>query len=124
MYLLHGYLHFFWQFIDYRMAGDYLAGFHIQCHQIHGILIVSKHDKISGQRRRIGKTLEQNLLSIVFDYEGNLWFATGGFRIYPDRGQQGALGYIARSSRNFGSHICHCHDPQGKSSPESGSFRH
>ncbi len=46
----------------------------------------------------LGKTLEQNLLSIVFDYEGNLWFATGGFRIYPDRGQQGALGYIARSA--------------------------
>ena len=31
----------------------------------------------------LGKTLEQNLLSVVFDYEGNLWFATGGFRIYP-----------------------------------------
>ena len=32
-----------------------------------------------------GKTLDQNLLSVVFDYEGNLWFATGGFRIYPER---------------------------------------
>lgn len=46
----------------------------------------------------LGKKLEQNLLSVVFDYEGNLWFATGGFRIYPDRGQQGAVGYIARSA--------------------------
>lgn len=46
----------------------------------------------------LGKKLEQNLLSAVFDYEGNLWFATGGFRIYPDRGQQGAVGYIARSA--------------------------
>ena len=45
----------------------------------------------------LGKTLDQNLLSVVFDYEGNLWFATGGFRIYPDRGQQGAIGYISRS---------------------------
>lgn len=44
------------------------------------------------------KPLEQNLLSIVFDYEGNLWFATGGFRIYPEREQQGAIGYISRSA--------------------------
>ena len=46
----------------------------------------------------LGKTLEQNLLSVVFDYEGNLWFATGGFRIYPQRAQQGVMGYIARSA--------------------------
>ena len=46
----------------------------------------------------LGKTLEQNLLSVVFDYEGNLWFATGGFRIYPEREQQGVMGYIARSA--------------------------
>ena len=39
----------------------------------------------------LGKTLEQNLLSVVFDYEGNLWFATGGFRIYPERQQQGVM---------------------------------
>ncbi len=42
----------------------------------------------------LGRTLEQNLLSVVFDYEGNLWFATGGFRIYPERKQQGVVGYI------------------------------
>ena len=46
----------------------------------------------------LGKTLDQNLLPVVFDYDGNLWFATGGFRIYPDRGQQGAIGYISRSA--------------------------
>ncbi len=46
----------------------------------------------------LGKTLEQNLLSVVFDYDGNLWFATGGFRIYPDRKQIGAVGYISRSA--------------------------
>ena len=46
----------------------------------------------------LGKELEQNLLSVVFDYEGNLWFATGGFRIYPERGQQGVIGYIARAA--------------------------
>ena len=46
----------------------------------------------------LGKTLDQNLLSVVFDYDGNLWFATGGFRIYPDRKQQGAIGYISRTA--------------------------
>ena len=46
----------------------------------------------------LGKALEQNLLSVVFDYEGNLWFATGGFRIYPERAQQGVIGYIAREA--------------------------
>ena len=46
----------------------------------------------------LGKTLNQNLLSVVFDYEGNLWFATGGFRIYPDRKQQGTFGYVSRAA--------------------------
>ena len=46
----------------------------------------------------LGKELTQNLLSVVFDYDGNLWFATGGFRIYPERQQQGVIGYIARSA--------------------------
>ena len=55
---------------------------------------------ISKQRQKSssGKTLDQNLLSVVFDYDGNLWFATGGFRIYPDRQQQGAIGYISRTA--------------------------
>lgn len=46
----------------------------------------------------LGKTLDQNLLSVVFDYEGNLWFATGDFRIYPDRKQQGTFGYVSRAA--------------------------
>ena len=46
----------------------------------------------------LGKTLDQNLLSVVFDYEGNLWFATGGFRIYPDRKQQGTFDYVSRAA--------------------------
>ena len=46
----------------------------------------------------LGKELTQNLLSVVFDYDGNLWFATGGFRIYPEREQQGVMGYIAHSA--------------------------
>ena len=47
--------------------------------------------------KALGKTLTQNLLSAVLDYDGNLWFATGGFRIYPDRKQTGMLGYVSRA---------------------------
>lgn len=54
--------------------------------------------KAAAAEAALGKTLDQNLLSVVFDYDGNLWFATGGFRIYPDREQQGAVGYISRSA--------------------------
>ena len=52
----------------------------------------------AAEEAAIGKTLDQNLLSVVFDYEGNLWFATGGFRIYPDRKQQGTFGYVSRAA--------------------------
>ena len=52
----------------------------------------------SAAEAALGKTLDQNLLSVVFDYEGNLWFATGGFRIYPDRKQQGTFGYVSRAA--------------------------
>ena len=41
---------------------------------------------------------EQEIHSVVFDYEGNLWFASGGFRIYPDRKQQGTFGYVSRAA--------------------------
>lgn len=46
----------------------------------------------------LGRKIDQNLLSIVFDYEGNLWFTTGGFRIYPDRQQTGIFGYLSRNA--------------------------
>lgn len=48
--------------------------------------------------KALGKELEQNLLSIVYDFDGNLWFVTGGFRIYPDREQNGAVGYISKDA--------------------------
>lgn len=47
---------------------------------------------------KLGKTIDQNLLSVIFDYEGNLWFVTGGFRIYPERQQTGVIGYITRNA--------------------------
>lgn len=48
--------------------------------------------------KALGKELEQNLLSITYDFDGNLWFVTGGFRIYPDRKQKGAAGYISKDA--------------------------
>lgn len=41
--------------------------------------------------------IDQTLLSIVYDYEGNLWFTTGGFRIYPEREDQGFIGYVSHA---------------------------
>ena len=38
--------------------------------------------------------IDQNLLSIIYDYDGNLWFVTGGFRIYPARNPAGFIGYL------------------------------
>lgn len=48
--------------------------------------------------KALGKELDQNLLSITYDFDGNLWFVTGGFRIYPDRKQQGVVGYISKNA--------------------------
>lgn len=44
----------------------------------------------------LGEDIDQRLLSVVYDYEGNLWFTTGGFRIDPERDPAGFLGYISR----------------------------
>ena len=47
----------------------------------------------------LGKELTQNLLSVVFDYDGNLWFAIGGFRIYPERERRGCSAISALRHR-------------------------
>ncbi len=44
----------------------------------------------------LGEDIDTRLLSIIYDYEGNLWFVTGGFRILPDRDPAGFLGYLSR----------------------------
>ncbi len=46
--------------------------------------------------KALGDEIDTRLLSIVYDYEGNLWFVTGGFRILPDRDPAGFLGYLSR----------------------------
>jgi hypothetical protein len=45
----------------------------------------------------LGEDIYNKLLGVIYDYSGNLWFVTGGFRIYPDRSPAGYLGYISRS---------------------------
>ena len=50
---------------------------------------------VSSQAKKVlGEDIDPNLLSVVYDYSGNLWFVTGGFRIYPDRSADGFLGYL------------------------------
>lgn len=44
----------------------------------------------------LGEDIDTRLLSIVYDYEGNLWFVTGGFQIHPERDPAGFLGYLSR----------------------------
>ncbi len=46
--------------------------------------------------KALGPDIDQRLLSVVYDYEGNLWFTTGGFRIDPERDPPGFLGYLSR----------------------------
>ncbi len=43
-----------------------------------------------------GDETDKNLLSIIFDYEGNLWFVTGGFHKNPDHSKPGFAGYLER----------------------------
>lgn len=52
-------------------------------------------DVMAAAARILGEEVGQNLLSIVYDYQGNLWFVTGGFRIYPQRDPAGLIGYIS-----------------------------
>lgn len=54
-------------------------------------------DVLTPALEQLGEGIDRNLLSIVFDYQGNLWFVTGGFRIYPDRSGPGFLGYLSRA---------------------------
>jgi len=53
-------------------------------------------DVSSEARKVFGNDIDTNLLSIIYDYQGNLWFVTGGFRIYPDRNPAGFMGYLSR----------------------------
>ncbi len=47
-------------------------------------------------KKVLGDDIDTRLLSIVYDYSGNLWFVTGGFRIVPTRDPAGFMGYLSR----------------------------
>lgn len=53
-------------------------------------------DVVSQAKAALDDDIDPNILSIIYDYEGNLWFVTGGFRIYPNRNPAGFVGYISR----------------------------
>lgn len=46
---------------------------------------------------QIGTDVDRNLLSIVYDFEGNLWFVTGGFHKDPAYSADGFAGYLERA---------------------------
>lgn len=53
-------------------------------------------DVVSEAVKVLGEDIDKNLLSIVYDYEGNLWFVSGGFRKNPQYSQDGFMGYLSR----------------------------
>ncbi len=53
-------------------------------------------DVAKAAQAALGNDIDTRLLSIVYDYNGNLWFVTGGFQIHPNRDPAGFLGYLSR----------------------------
>lgn len=53
-------------------------------------------DVLTKAQNELGEDIDPNLMSTVMDYEGNLWFTTGGFRINPEYAADGFIGYIDR----------------------------
>lgn len=54
-------------------------------------------DVLSVAKAQLGDDIDPNLLSVIMDYAGNLWFTTGGFHIDPAYAADGFLGYIDRA---------------------------
>lgn len=44
-----------------------------------------------------GSEIEKNILSVAYDYDGNLWFVTGGFHKDPAHSKAGFVGYLERT---------------------------
>lgn len=53
-------------------------------------------DIVSGAVSALGEDIDRNLLSIAYDYEGNIWFVTGGFHKNPSYSKTGFVGYLER----------------------------
>lgn len=58
-------------------------------------------DIVSAAVNVLGGDIDQNLLSIAYDYEGNLWFVTGGFHKNPAYSKAGFVGYLERKYIDF-----------------------
>ncbi len=54
-------------------------------------------DIVSEAVAALGDDIDTNLLSIVYDYDGNLWFVSGGFRKNPEYSDDGFVGYLSRT---------------------------
>lgn len=54
-------------------------------------------DVLTKARKELGEDIDPNLMSVIMDYDGNLWFTTGGFRIDPQYASDGFIGYIDRA---------------------------
>ena len=68
-------------------------------HDGGGYVIQSSYTFLDSENRIVCPTSNNHVLMLrATDEEGNLWFATGGFRIYPECEQQGVIGYIASSA--------------------------
>lgn len=53
-------------------------------------------DIVSAAVSALGEDIDRNLLSIAYDYEGNIWFVTGGFHKNPSYSKAGFAGYLER----------------------------
>lgn len=53
-------------------------------------------DIVSAAVKALGEDIDKNLLSIAYDYEGNIWFVTGGFHKNPSHSKAGFVGYVQR----------------------------
>lgn len=53
-------------------------------------------DIVSIAQEQLGTDINDDLLSVIYDYDGNLWFVTGGFRIDPFVSADGFTGYLDR----------------------------
>lgn len=54
-------------------------------------------DIVSAALKVLGDDIDKNILSITYDYQGNIWFVTGGFRKKPDYSKPGFVGYLERA---------------------------
>lgn len=46
---------------------------------------------------QFGNEIEKDIISVAYDYEGNLWFVTGGFHKDPAQSKNGFVGYLERT---------------------------